>query len=134
MLPQLYHIRHGETEWSISGQHTGHTNISLPARGEDEARELARRLRDVSFARVLTSPLLRARRTCELAAPDEDPEIELDLAEWDYGDYEGLRSPASFEADTTRAIARWENEGGEIPDNPRQKAALKTSSTLAGSP
>lgn len=89
---RLHLIRHGETEWSLSGQHTGTTDISLTERGEGEARELARRLRNISFTRVLTSPLRRARRTCQLAIPDVVPEIEPDLAEWDYGDYEGLRS------------------------------------------
>jgi len=91
---RIHLIRHGETEWSLSGQHTGSTDIPLTARGEGEARELAQRLQDVSFARVLSSPLLRARRTCELAIPDVAPEIEADLAEWDYGDYEGLQTPA----------------------------------------
>jgi broad specificity phosphatase PhoE len=92
MLPRIYLIRHGETEWSLSGQHTGHTDIPLTARGEDGARELGQRLRDIPFARVLTSPRQRARRTCELAGLGPMAEIEPDLAEWDYGDYEGQRS------------------------------------------
>ena len=90
---RIHLIRHGETEWSLSGQHTGPTDIALTARGEGEARELARRLQGIPFARVLTSPLRRARRTCELALPDVVPEIESDLAEWDYGEYEGLKTP-----------------------------------------
>ncbi len=85
----LYLIRHGETAWSLSGQHTGRTDIPLTARGEDEARKLAPWLRHVRFARVLTSPRQRARRTCELAGLEPEAEIEPDLAEWDYGDYEG---------------------------------------------
>ena len=88
----LYLIRHGETEWSLSGQHTGRTDIPLTARGEDEARELGQCLRAIPFARVLTSPRQRARRTCELAGLGPAAEIEPDLAEWDYGDYEGQRS------------------------------------------
>jgi probable phosphoglycerate mutase len=92
MLPRIYLIRHGETEWSLSGQHTGRTDISLTASGEDGARELGQRLRDIQFARVLTSPRQRARRTCELAGLGPVAEIEPDLAEWDYGDYEGQRS------------------------------------------
>ena len=89
---RLYLIRHGETEWSLSGRHTGRTDIPLTANGEDEARELGRRLRDIPFARVLTSPLKRALQTCTLVGLDKAPENEADLAEWDYGDYEGQRS------------------------------------------
>ncbi len=88
----LYIVRHGETEWSLSGRHTGRTDIALTARGGDEARGLAPRLRDIRFAHVLASPLQRARRTCELAGLGAAAEIEPDLAEWDYGDYEGKRS------------------------------------------
>jgi probable phosphoglycerate mutase len=88
----LYLIRHGETAWSLSGQHTGRTDIPLTAQGEHEARALAERLRAVRFSRVFTSPLLRARRTCELAGWDAVVDIEPDLVEWDYGDYEGPRS------------------------------------------
>ena len=89
---RLYLIRHGETEWSLSGKHTGRTDISLTPNGEDEARELGKRLRGIAFDSVLTSPLERARQTCQLAGLDKAPEIEADLAEWDYGDYEGRRS------------------------------------------
>jgi glucose-6-phosphate isomerase len=89
---RLYLIRHGETEWSLSGQHTGRTDIALTPNGEDEARELGKYLRDIPFAHVLTSPLKRARQTCELAGLTQDLEVEPDLAEWDYGDYEGLCS------------------------------------------
>jgi probable phosphoglycerate mutase len=92
MGQRIYLIRHGETEWSLSGQHTGRTDIPLIARGEDAARNLGLRLREIPFARVLTSPRLRARRTCELAGLGPVAEIEPDLAEWDYGDYEGLLS------------------------------------------
>ena len=91
MLQRLYLIRHGETAWSLSGQHTGQTDIPLTEQGEQDARELAERLRGVSFSRVFTSPLKRARRTCELAALNKVAEIEPDLGEWDYGDYEGQR-------------------------------------------
>ncbi len=92
MLPRIYLIRHGETEWSLSGQHTGRTDIPLTAHGEDPARELGQRLREIQFDRVLTSPRQRARRTCELAGLGSVAEIEPDLAEWDYGDYEGQRT------------------------------------------
>ena len=91
VLQRLYLVRHGETAWSRSGQHTGRTDIPLTEQGEQDARELAERFRGVSFSRVFTSPLKRARRTCELAALNKVAEIEPDLAEWDYGDYEGKR-------------------------------------------
>ncbi len=88
----LYFIRHGETAWSISGQHTGFTDIALTAHGEDQARTLAPYLRKIHFARVFSSPLIRAKRTCELAGFEGAVESESDLVEWDYGDYEGRRS------------------------------------------
>jgi broad specificity phosphatase PhoE len=92
MLQRLYLVRHGETAWSLSGQHTGRTDIPLTERGEQDARTLADRLHGVSFNRVFTSPLQRARRSTELAALNRPAEIDPDLAEWDYGDYEGLRT------------------------------------------
>lgn len=92
MPPRLHLIRHGETEWSVSGQHTGRSDISLTARGEDEARTLAPRLQDIQFAHVLSSPLKRARQTCELSGLGAVAVINTELAEWDYGDYEGQRS------------------------------------------
>lgn len=92
LLPSAYLARHGETEWSISGRHTGLTDIALTARGEENARQLGRRLKALEFARVFTSPLKRARRTCELAGFAERSETDADLVEWNYGDYEGLRT------------------------------------------
>ena len=89
---QLYLIRHGETAWSITGQHTGFTDIALTAHGEDEARALAPRLRTIHFTKILTSPLRRAQQTCELAGLGAEAETEPDLVEWNYGDYEGQRS------------------------------------------
>ena len=86
---QLYLVRHGETAWSLSGQHTGGTDIALTAHGEDQARRLAPWLGHIRFESVLTSPLLRARRTCELAGLESMSKTDGDLAEWDYGDYEG---------------------------------------------
>ncbi len=88
----LYLVRHGETAWSLSGQHTGRTDIPLTARGEQEARRLAALVGAVSFSRVFTSPRRRARRTCELVGLGGVAHVEPDLAEWDYGEYEGLRS------------------------------------------
>ena len=91
-LPHLYLLRHGETAWSLTGRHTGRTDIPLTARGEDGARGLRQHLREIHFTRVLTSPRARARRTCELAGLEPRAEVEPDLAEWDYGAYEGQRS------------------------------------------
>ena len=91
-LPNIYLARHGETEWSLSGQHTGLTDLPLTPRGEQNARRLGERLRGLTFARVFASPLKRAARTCELAGFAAAAETDRDLVEWDYGRYEGLRS------------------------------------------
>ncbi len=92
---RLYLIRHGETEWSLSGQYTGRTDIPLTAHGECAAREVGKRLQHIPFAHVLMSPLRRARQTCALAALKPAAEIEPDLTEWSNGDYEG-RTPAEI--------------------------------------
>jgi probable phosphoglycerate mutase len=89
---RLYLIRHGGTEWSLSGQHTGRTDLALTTRGRDEARTLEPILRAIQFMRVLTSPARRAQETCALAGLGGSAEIEPDLAEWDYGAYEGRTS------------------------------------------
>ena len=86
---QLWLVRHGATEWSRNGRHTGTTDLPLLPDGEDDARALRERLSDADFSLVLTSPLQRARRTAELAG-FPDAEIDPDLIEWDYGDYEGI--------------------------------------------
>ena len=133
--PRATLVRHGETEWSQSGRHTGRTEVSLTARGEDGARALAPHIEGVAFSRVLTSPRLRAQRTCALAGL-KNAEVEPDLAEWDYGDYEGLRSseisamrpgwnifadgcpggeaPADVGARADRLIARLRETGGDV--------------------
>ncbi|MCZ2342580.1 MAG: histidine phosphatase family protein [Bacteroidales bacterium] len=89
-LPKLFLVRHGETEWSKSGQHTGRSDIPLTPDGEALAVPLGRRLADIPFDQVLSSPLQRARRTAELAG--FTPTLDPDLMEWDYGDYEGKRT------------------------------------------
>jgi probable phosphoglycerate mutase len=91
-LPIIYLARHGETAWSLTGQHTGLTDLPLTERGERNARQLGERLRGLTFARVYTSPLQRARRTCELAGFGAVAEVDPDLVEWDYGQYEGRRT------------------------------------------
>ena len=91
-LPTIYLVRHGETEWSKSGRHTGHTDLPLTPVGEAEARELRPRLAGTAFDQVLTSPLQRTRRTAELAGFIATP--DPDFLEWDYGDYEGLTTEA----------------------------------------
>ena len=91
-LPNLYLVRHGETAWSISGQHTGRTDIPLTERGEHDALALSARLRGLSLTKVLSSPLQRAWRTGELAGFGERMEPDADLMEWDYGAYEGWRT------------------------------------------
>jgi probable phosphoglycerate mutase len=97
MPAQVYLLRHGETAWSLTGQHTGRTDLPLTANGERQASRLRAALQGVRFAHVLTSPLQRARRTCELAGLGVVTRAEPDLMEWDYGDYEG---------ETTAAIHR----------------------------
>jgi probable phosphoglycerate mutase len=119
---RLFLVRHGETAWSITGQHTGVTDIALTAHGEEEARALAPRLGAISFARILTSPLRRARQTCELAGLGAEAQVEPDLMEWNYGDYEGLRT-----TDIQRTRAGWNvwRDGcphGESPANIEARA------------
>lgn len=92
-LPRVHVIRHGETEWSLSGRHTSRTDIPLTAHGEAQGRLLGKRLRGIKFSRVFTSPCVRARQTCELAGLAALAEIEPNLREWDYGDYESRTSP-----------------------------------------
>ncbi len=88
MTLRLYFMRHGETAWSISGQHSGRADIPLTKNGEEEARQLGDRISIFSFEHVLTSPLQRARRTCELAGLSRNVKVDADLIEWDNGDYE----------------------------------------------
>jgi probable phosphoglycerate mutase len=112
--PIVYLARHGETEWSLSGQHTGLTDLPLTARGERNARNLGERLHGLSFARVFTSPLQRASRTCELAG-FATAETFPDLVEWNYGDYEGVRTHDIHRDRPDWQLFRDGCPGGEAP-------------------
>jgi probable phosphoglycerate mutase len=92
ILPTVYLARHGETAWSLTGQHTGLTDLPLTEHGERNAGHLGERLRGLTFVKVFTSPLQRAARTCELAGFKAAAEIDQDLVEWNYGAYEGRRT------------------------------------------
>ena len=92
VLPVIYLARHGETAWSLSGQHTGLTDLPLTERGEQNARRLGERLKGMNFLKVYSSPLRRATQTCELAGFGAAAEIDRNLVEWNYGQYEGRRS------------------------------------------
>ena len=91
-FPTVYLARHGETAWSLTGQHTGLTDLPLTERGERTARQLAERLEGLVFAKVFRSRLQRARHTCELAGFGAVAGIDPDLVEWDYGEYDGRRT------------------------------------------
>ncbi|HEU0146190.1 MAG TPA: histidine phosphatase family protein [Bradyrhizobium sp.] len=120
-LPVVCLARHGETAWSLSGQHTGLTDPPLTERGESEARSLATRLKDMelegfAFSKVLSSPLQRAARTCDLAGFGSRSEIDADLVEWNYGDYEGLRTAEIRAQRPDWRLFRDGCPGGESPD------------------
>jgi probable phosphoglycerate mutase len=91
-LPEIYLVRHGETEWSLSGRHTGRSDIPLTSKGEEAARGVANRLYGQTFAAVWSSPSQRAMNTCALAGFGSGRIVKDNLAEWDYGAYEGLTS------------------------------------------
>jgi probable phosphoglycerate mutase len=114
-LPVICLARHGETAWSLSGQHTGLTDLPLTEHGERNARSLAGRLAGLKFAHIFTSPLQRAARTCELAGFAQAAEVDRDLVEWNYGQYEGRTS-----ADICKERPGWQLfhdgcPGGESP-------------------
>ena len=114
-LPVTYIARHGETPWTITGQHTGLTDLPLTPQGEQNAKALAGRLKGMAFAKVLTSPLQRARQTCTLAGFGSVAEAENDLVEWDYGEYEGLRSAEIRAKPPDWQLFRDGAPGGESP-------------------
>jgi probable phosphoglycerate mutase len=112
---KVYVVRHGETEWSLSGQHTGVTDISLTENGRAVARRLQPILAEESFAQVLTSPLIRARETCQLAGLGSRAAVEPDLKEWNYGEYEGLTPKQIHDRQPGWMIFRDGCPGGETP-------------------
>lgn len=122
-LPVIYLARHGETAWTITGQHTGRTDLPLTPAGEQGARYLAERLAGLSFARVFTSPLQRASRTCALAGFGSVAEVDANLVEWDYGLYEGLRSIEIRKENPGWHLFRDGCPGGESPSQATARAA-----------
>jgi broad specificity phosphatase PhoE len=114
-LPVVHLARHGQTAWNLSGQHTGLTDLSLTDRGERNARRLAKRLQGLSFSKVISSPLQRAMRSCELAGFGDRAEIDRDLLEWNYGEYEGRRAEEIHTERPDWQLFRDGSPGGESP-------------------
>jgi broad specificity phosphatase PhoE len=121
-LPVVYLARHGETAWSLSGQHTGITDLPLTDRGEHNARRLAERLKGLTFSEVFTSPLQRARKTCELAGFGDRAEVDRDLLEWNYGEYEGRRTEEIHKERPGWQLFRDGCPGGESPHQVGERA------------
>jgi probable phosphoglycerate mutase len=115
-LPVIYLARHGETAWSLTGQHTGLTDLPLTERGEQNARALGERLVGLDFGAVFTSPLQRVARTCELAGFGAVAEVDRDLLEWNYGQYEGRRTTEIHAERRDWQLFRDGCPGGESPD------------------
>jgi broad specificity phosphatase PhoE len=130
-MAELWLIRHGETAWSLSGQHTGRTDIPLTARGRQQAELLGRRLMKKRFALVLTSPLRRARETCELSGQGDKAIPDDDLLEWNYGEYEGKTS-----AEIRKEVPGWTIwtggvRGGESADEVGERVDRVIARSLA---
>jgi broad specificity phosphatase PhoE len=121
-LPEVYLARHGNTPWTLSGQHTGFTDLPLTPNGERNARRLGERLKGMAFAKVFTSPLQRASRTCELAGFGAMAQIDPDLVEWDYGRYEGLTSAEILRENPDWQLFRDGAPGGESPTQIGERA------------
>ena len=122
VLPIVYLARHGETAWTLSGQHTGLTDLPLTERGERNARRLGERLHGVTFAKVFTSPLQRATRTCELAGFRAVAEIDRNLLEWNYGEYEGRLTTEIHKERPDWQLFRDGCPGGESPNEVGMRA------------
>ena len=113
MADKIYLIRHGETEWTISGQHTGTTDVPLTEKGKEDAMKLKKELQDISFQLVLSSPMQRAFNTCELAGFAKQTQLDPDLLEWNYGEYEGLTTKQIWKNDPHWEIFTSGAPGGE---------------------
>jgi broad specificity phosphatase PhoE len=113
---EVYLVRHGETEWTLSGQHTGSTDIPLTENGREVARRLGDKLRELHFAAVWSSPMSRSLDTARLAGFEHDVRIDDNLKEWDYGEYEGLTTPQIREANPGWFLFRDGAPGGESPE------------------
>lgn len=131
MATELYLLRHGETEWTISGQHTGITDIPLTANGEEEARASGRYLNGTVFQKIFTSPRARAKRTCELAGFGALAEVREELHEWIYGDYEGLLPKEIQQRHPGWDVFRHGCPNGETPAQASERAD-KFLATLRG--
>jgi len=121
-LPVAYLARHGETAWSLTGQHTGLTDLPLTERGQRNAQRLGERLKGLAFARVFTSPLQRASLTCKLAGFGDVAEVDPDLMEWNYGEYEGRTSAQILAERPDWQLFRDGAPGGETPEQIGQRA------------
>ena len=122
MADQVYLIRHGETDWSLAGRHTGLTDVPLTVRGEVQARSIGRRLGSLAFSAVLASPLQRARRTCELAGLPVPPALDDRLREWNYGEFEGLTGAQIRQRQPDWEVFRDGCPGGESPQQVQARA------------
>jgi broad specificity phosphatase PhoE len=127
-VPEIYLVRHGETQWSRSGKHTGVSDIPLTEHGRQQAQALRQELTTVNFALVLTSPLRRARETCELAGLAERAQIDADLMEWNYGDYEGLTSD---QIHATRPAWTIFNDGGGAGGETPEQVGVRVDRVIA---
>jgi probable phosphoglycerate mutase len=116
VVERLFIVRHGETEWSASGQHTSHTDLPLTEAGCQQARVLRDKLAGETFSLVLCSPMRRARQTAQLAGFGEGLELCQDLHEWDYGEYEGLTTPQIRAENPSWNLWRDGCPGGERPE------------------
>ncbi len=132
IAPVIYLARHGETAWSVTGQHTGLTDLPLTERGERNAARLGERLAGSVFAKVLTSPLQRAARTCELAGFGAVADVDRYLVEWNYGDYEGLRTAEIHAKRPDWELFRDGCPNGESPEQVGARADRVVSRAIEG--